>query len=304
MTAKASDTNFSNAVKDYVAGESIEVCAARWHTSVERLTDFLKTKGLLRDRNSRYAVIGKKITAAALTKLSLPISEIVDRFNAGESVNNLAKSYGVSRRAIEARLKSVDVVLRGQYEANILALSQIPHDDLVRRIGVAQEATRGVKHTSIHRAKIAKTRELRGLYVSPTETLLASWLVDRGISVIQQKAVGPYNVDIATFPVAVEVLGGSWHANKPTHPTRSKYIFDAGWHLVFVWVHAKRNPLTPAVADYIVAMLQEVSSDPTAIREYRVIRGDGKELSRGSADADNFTIVVPGYHGVGGYTGN
>lgn len=299
MTAKASAANIDNAIKDYVAGESIEVCASRWHTSQKTITDILKSKGLFRDKRSRYEIVGIKNGIAAREKLSLPVTEIVNRFNNGESVLSLSISFGVSRNVIEERLVFAGATPRGITEANRLAINSLPREEVLRRIKIAQDSVRGVKHTAEHRHKIALSREHNGVSISATENLLCSWLRERGVSFIQQKAVGSYNVDIATYPIAVEILGGSWHASKSIEVKRAKYIFDAGWHQVFVWVHAKRSPITPYVADYIVSMLQEVSGDPSAIREYRVIRGDGKELSRGRSDSDNFTIVVPGYHGVG-----
>lgn len=300
MAAKCSDIDFENAIKAYIQGESADSAASRFHLASKRLSDELKRRGLFRDKSTRYEIIGGKVRNFERVKIPITVKELAARYVNGESINSLAKVCGVSRRTIDRRLRMSGVDLRSQTVANQLMIASTPRDDLLRRVGIAQRANRGRKRTVEERVKAAITREKITLHASPAENLLAKWLIDRGIDVVQQKAIGTYNVDIAAFPVAVEVLGGSWHKDKPIHFERSRYIFDAGWHMVFVWVNSKRSPITPAVADYVVAFLNEVSGQPSLVREYRVIRGDGQELARDRSDTDNFSIVAPGFKGHNG----
>jgi len=302
MPAKCSDADFDNAVQAYIAGESVENTATRFHTSQQRLADYLKAHGLLRDKASRYKIIGEKCGATRRALIPLPEAEIAARYLAGESENTLARCFGVSRSAITTRLRVAGVQRRDMATANRLAQTAIPIEEHHRRIKIAQDAVRGRRVSIDEKIRRAIGREAKGSNRSASEILLEGWLIDRGISTVPQKAIGIYNVDLGAYPVAVEIFGGSWHATKHTHTERTRYILNQGWHLVVIWTHPRRSPLVPAVADYIVTFLQEVSSKPTAIREYRVIRGDGQELARGRFDGNDISLVVPGYEGCSGGT--
>jgi hypothetical protein len=99
---------------------------------------------------------------------------------------------------------------------------------------------------------------------------------------VLQKAVGPYNIDIAAKPIAVEIFGGHWHGSGrhvARAPKRFRYLLDQGWPFVIVWADARHAPLTPDAAQYIVTFAEFVRSHPTARREYRVIWGTGEEAT-------------------------
>lgn len=300
MPAKAPSSDFDNAIKAYIAGESCEAAAARYHIGERRLSTALKARGLFRSRKVQYSQAAPKISATRMAHLNLPSQEIAEQYLAGESENALAKAYGVSRRAITVRLSQQGITRRTQTEANRLLAEQTPIEEHHRRIKIAQIATCGRKQTMAHRRKIAQTRQQRKTNMSPTEVLLADWLRARGLSPIPQQAVGPYNVDLGLHPVAVEILGGSWHASKSIHTKRTRYILDQGWHMVFIWTHIRRSPIQESVADYIVSAVNVLCRDPTAIRQYRVIRGDGQELARCKTDVEHITLVVPGYESLNG----
>lgn len=301
MPRKCSAADLDHAIQAYLSGEGAESIANRIPgLGTRRLLSVLSEHGLRRTREQRYSLACAKGAETARSKLALPMTQIVARYEAGESENVLAAEYGVSRSALRRRLELFEVSLRDQSEANQLLAEQTPLQEHRRRIAIAQKATRGRKQTFSHRCKIAATREARGLGISPAEELLASWLHEREVACVPQRAIGPYNVDLGIAPVAVEILGGAWHASKQRHAKRSRYILNEGWHIVFVWSHGTRSPLTPGVADYIVSFLKQLRRDPSAICEYRVIRGDGQELSGGSANSDEITFVVPGYEGLNG----
>lgn len=304
MPSKASDTDFRHAVELYISGYSAQDAAAICHTSEERLRNYLKTHGLFRDKVLRYKIIGEKAGKTRRIYLGLPDEEIIRRYTSGESENALAKSFGVSRSAIRARLVANHIEIRDQVSANRLLAQTTPAEEHLRRIKIAQNSVRGRIVPEEEKVRRAITREQKALGRSQAEIMLVEWLVERGLEVTPQKAIGIYNVDIASYPVAVEIFGGSWHREKPGHIQRALYILNHGWHLIVIWTHARRSPISPSAADYIVTFLQEISSNPTSVGQYRVIRGDGKELAKGSADSDNITFVVSGYEGGSERAGN
>jgi transposase len=165
-----------------------------------------------------------------------------------------------------------------------------------REIGLKiTKAQMGKRRSLTAKIRKAETCERLQLHISPVETLLADMLRERGIPLIQQKAIGPYNVDIATGAVAVEVFGGGWH-NTRREGERLRYLFDRGWDVVIIWVDARNAPLTPAAAEYVISHLQFRKSNPTAPRCYRVIRGTGQLLATGSANSDDLPDVVTARH--------
>jgi len=293
MPRKASITDLDNAVKLYLTGVNIIQSAKSFHTSYETLRDYLDSKGLLRTSVESRRIQAQKISATRIT--NNPISDdVIAMYNSGISENAIAKKLGVSRSVIKTRLIINNVKRRGQTESNRLRASQMSETEKKEVIKAAQESTRGVPLSMEHKIKIAKTRE-KIAKASKTEKLLCSWLDKANIINIPQKAIGPYNADIAINTIAVEVLGGYWHSTKFSHSKRSRYILDSGWNMLFIWVHHVRSPLTSSVVDYIISYLNEVSTNPSSISQYRVIRGDGQELSRGCSNDDNISIVVPGY---------
>jgi very-short-patch-repair endonuclease len=136
-------------------------------------------------------------------------------------------------------------------------------------------------------------------HASSREHQFGAYLTGAGLAVTPQKAVGPYNIDFAVGAIAVEILGGGWHAYKPEHQKRTPYILNQGWHMLFVW-DLKKAPLCVEAAEYVVAFAKNASGNPSAIREYRVIRGDGQLMTRGSADDDQFPLVPPSIANFGG----
>lgn len=296
MPAKSSDADFENAIAAYVAGESCENVSARFHVGEARLRQTLKERGLFRSKTERYRISAERVSVTRLAALPLPMEEIARRYLAGESENVLAKEFDVSRNVITTRLREAGVPRRGQTAANDLWQKGRTPEQRRQGVEAAHRASHNREQTLDEKIKRAATREERQISVSPAEMLLAEWLRQRGLETIPQKAVGPYNVDLGAFPIAVEIFGGGWHA---THdhargaPERLRYLLDRGWNVVYIWVaDGRRMPaLKPIAADYIVAFAQRSSSDPTFRGQYRVIWGDGKEAAISGTDVNEVALI-------------
>lgn len=300
MTRKTSNININNAVKDYIAGDSCKVAAIRWNTSEKSLSNYLKANGLFRSKSEIAKIKGVKISANSGNKITMPESDIIALYESGVAEWTIAKQFNVSRQVIKRILVNNNITRRTQSEANRLFQDSRTPTEKHAAIANAQEWTRGKKLPYEHLCNSAKSIERSKANVSPSEKFLFDLLLDRGVVTIPQKAVGKYNIDLAVFPVAIEIFGGGWHASKPKHIERTRYLLNNGWNVVFVWANIIRNPLSAGVADYIVTFLDELSSNPSSISQYRVLRGDGKELSRGSMNDDNISVVVRGYQSTRG----
>jgi transposase len=233
-------------------------------------------------------------------RLDMPTDDIVSRYSDGESVKAIAEHFGVSRGVIHRRLTEANVTPRGASEATTLVAARQTSEQRANQVRAAHEAVRGSRHTEPWLESVARTRERRGEHgVSPGTDRLCGFLADDGILFTREKAVGRYNVDVAlsSHAIAVEVLGGTWHARRPVHAQRTPYILNRGWDMLFVW-DTKRVPLDVRAYDYLVGWSQEPGRNPSAGGEYRVVRGDGQLVSTGRHDDDDFTLVQPSVRGL------
>lgn len=221
------------------------------------------------------------------------LDDLISRYSGGESVKSLAESLGVSRNVITRLLRAEGIETRGRSAAMYTRMAQASPEERSRLSAAAHDAVRGMRRTDGELAEAARTREQRMLgNISAAEVHLAEMLRAQGLDVTHQKAIGKYNVDVATGSVAVEVLGGGWHRVKH-HGKRLRYLLDQGWDVVYIWVDGVHFPLGPGAAEYVVSHVKFRKSNPTIPRCYRVVRGTGQYLAGGSADGDDIPDVLP-----------
>lgn len=300
MPAKASDTDFENAVNAYVAGESVENAAGRFRTSEKRLKDALKERGLWRDPATTRRLAVAHALATRLAQSGISQDEIAVRYIAGESEKALADAFGVSRSVIARRLRCAGVPRRDPTQANRLMMTARTPEENRRNVAAANAACRGRIHSVEEKMLRAQQRQERRTHTSPDELALAAMLQERGVDVIHQQAVGIYNIDIGAYPVAVEVYGGHWHSSADhasRAPERFHYLLDSGWAVVIVWVDNRRYPLSVAAADYIAAFVQETRRNPALRGQYRVIRGDGEVVASDRFNVEDFSRIPAGGSG-------
>lgn len=216
--------------------------------------------------------------------------EIIRRYQAGESSDMIAPDYNVTGGTIRHRLRHFGVT-RSRSEAKRLHMQRIGPEGRQQITAAAHDAVRGMVRTDADLAARALGKESTGTLNSDEQRL---WrILEPFGELVGQKAVGPYNVDIAVNgAVAVELFGGRWHLNgrhAARFDERVRYLFDQGWALVIVWNTHPRT-LTTDVADQIGPFVDEMSRHPSPGGQYRVMWGDGKLCARGSHDVDELTL--------------
>lgn len=226
-------------------------------------------------------------------KLFIPnLDDLIERYKAGVSENQLAQEVGVNRSTIRKRLLEAGINPRSQSESEAVKWSRMTDSQRAAQVAAAHDACRGRPVTEDELAARAKTREGNLRYnVSGDEIRLGKWLLKLGLPIIHNKAIGPYNCDIGTGPIIVEVWGGNWHP-KVGEIERTKYILDAGYSVIFIDLNQKRFPLTRRVTNYIVSLLEHASANPTAPRQYWMVRGDGELIFKRS-NGNDISLVPP-----------
>lgn len=209
---------------------------------------------------------------------------IIAAYASGIPEQQIAKDSGCSRCVIARLLTERGIQRRDVSQANTIRMQRMTPAERIALTAAAHDAVRGHPASADSKIKRALTESVVGNHIVPVESDLAVWLRQRGLSVSQQFAVGPYNLDVAINapPIAIEIYGGGWHAygsHLARHFERVKYLLDRGWSVVIVWVDGRRYPLRESVCDYLVALTDELRQDPSTPCQYRVILGDGQLAS-------------------------
>lgn len=277
MTAPSNPLDLDEAVRLYLSGKPIKEIETLVPVSGARLYGELRTRGIPPSR--KFA--------------SFPRDQVVAAYRQGASVLGLSKEYGVSRPTIAKCLIEAGVEMRSHSEAQHLRQASLSLNEKKLLTAAANRAARLRRAPEIEKLRRALRVEAEGKHDSVGESSLAEMLQSRGVLSVPQRAIGPYNVDLAINPVAVEVLGGGWHSIKPIHSERTPYILDEGWHLLMVWDYEGRSALGPGAAEYIVSFVEEVRRNPPATCQYRVISGHGEMLSASGREDNEFPLVPP-----------
>lgn len=274
MAAPTDPANLDHAIQLYLAGESLQEIRSRTGVGASVLHRVRKARGIPpRPTNS------------------LDPQRVIAAYLAGASENAIAQEAGISRGPVERILRIAGIPRRGCSEAGKLRAEQMTPDERRAQAAAANAASRGRMPSLAEKCRRAVAREARGGCDSAGERRLWQHLSELGLTPTPQRAIGKYNVDLTVAPVAVEVLGGAWHAYKPEHAERIPYILDQGWHLVMVWDGEGSRAIGCGAADYIIAFHDQVRRNPPATSQYRVIAGDGKLLAACGREDDEFPVV-------------
>lgn len=217
---------------------------------------------------------------------------LYERYRAGESAYAIACEQGIDcGNMMAAWTRRGWTWRRDGSAAALLRYTHTTPEYRADLTAAAHAAVRGKPYSDAAAYQRALGNERTCSKQSPAERNLIGML---DAPVVAQKAIGPYNADIAVHGIAVEVLGGEWHGgSRTTWQQRTRYILNAGWAVVGVRVNYPREPLTINAAEYIIAFAEMLRGYPSARRQYRVIRGTGEMVIAGCLDDDNFPLKPP-----------
>lgn len=157
----------------------------------------------------------------------------------------------------------------------------------------AHDATRGSKKSDASLLRAAQRRQERGQQTELEEFVCYAMTQWHELTGTHQQAIGKYNCDAAFGSVAVEIWGGHHHLfgkHVLLDPIRMRHFLNNGWH-VYVMIIRGQHQLSPEGAHNLNAFVQLTSSEPTMLRQYRVVWGTGEVLASGSVNDDDLTIV-------------
>lgn len=281
MTRKIKINNVDDLIRQYNGGVSTKQIAENLGVSVNTITRAFKERG---------------VDSFRKTKNPINPDTVCEMFNSGKSVNHISKEFQVSRGAINTILRANNIQIRNVKDASVLFTSTLTQEEINRKVANAHIACRGRKATETELIKKAFTIETKGGFDSVYEEILSKNLSDIGINTTPQKAIGMYNIDLATnTKIAVEIFGGNWHSTGSAAARfckRCKYLFDQGWNLIVIWCDKSFESVSVLCAEYISTIHNAISTDPTIVGQYWMLGCDGQLQATGSLNNDHIPLIV------------
>jgi len=212
--------------------------------------------------------------------------DLIRRYEAGTSLNQLSKETGHSRPAILRLLTDRGIPTRGRSEAESLKWSRLKRDRsaVERQLSAAWEASRGRVDSEASKAKRA-TGFFRNRSRGSGRYELRLWgilEISSNSPVQWQYPVGPYNIDLAICETRVAVEFQRDKHRAPTSSIRAdrlEYLMDRGWALLAVYVPQHTEPGLLALAKQIHAFSELVGSDPSLVGQYGMIGRNGEPVT-------------------------
>lgn len=219
-------------------------------------------------------------------------SEVASLYRSGQSELAVSKRFGCSRTAIRRILVKLGVHVRSRSESEALKWSLMSEEQRANQVKAAHEAAANQPPESFKAAAIkqAKTKEKSLAKSCDMERIFISAFNERGYDVIPQKAVGPYNIDLAIRGTAVEVHGNAAHAH--THPyfrKRVMYLLECGWNVIYIKTIG--NLSVESATNKVCRMIDLIESDKSPVRHYGMVRGSGEFVTSGCFDGNELATV-------------
>lgn len=267
MPRKFTDALINDAIKRLSEGKMLKTVAEELGVCPDNLSIYVRKRGFAIPKHRRIE-----------DRTLVPEDEVISMYQSGISELAIARHFGCSRNVIRRRILRSGIVPRDGKEANKLRYRETTQEYRQALTRAAHEARRGEMPHS-QRCHYASSRENTGnaSHFGPGEAELASFLEQRGLSFIRQKAIDIYNVDFAIGHVAVEVTlgtvkyrGGNIMSNK-----RLKKILECGYSPITI--EFSSVPALTAYLEDIVSTIDEARSLPPFKGEYWMIRCYSKD---------------------------
>lgn len=205
----------------------------------------------------------------------------------GWSVKKMSEHFGATRAAIRSQLLRDGVQPRNRSQALLARMASTPKQERQRLAAAAHAAVRGEKRSIEELSQRAK-RQTR--LVGEGEEFIAEALRQRGIEFVAQAPVHIYNVDLLVGAVAVEpgVRSGD-PLRDPKRLQRTEELIRRGLHVL--WITYRELAALHGCLEYVLADIDALNRDPSAPREYRVVRCSAHRFTRARNERGQLSAV-------------
>lgn len=201
--------------------------------------------------------------------------QIIYYYQRGVASYLIAKKFKVSNSYVRTLLEKNGIKLRGHNVTNKMSAQRRTPEENAQITAKASEANRGATHTTLHRSRLALSRQKNPTIDPVYEQPLVDTCKKLGIDVIPQKAFYRYNVDLYFVKenVVVEIFGGGFHNKKDAvdlFNNKMKYLSKRNIPVLIVW--ADKLTYSPKS---VINVVKNTENPLT------VINGDGSPTTRG-----------------------
>ncbi len=186
-------------IERYLAGESINDLASEAGVTAKVVKLRLERAGIpIRDFLDSRQFARLKMRGKRLDTLRIQLDEaaIVRRYRAGETKQAIADSLGVNLGVIQKRLAEHGFPKESMSDAMRTRLSRMTTEGRKALTASAHDAVRGSKRSEKDLLKRAQGVQQRMSNQSEAERTLRGWLLERGVDLTPQLAIGKYNDDL------------------------------------------------------------------------------------------------------------
>lgn len=252
------DDFVNNCIELNKSGLSLAKIAKRFRCSAGHLSIAMKQRG--------YDVLAETI------KTNIPQDELIELYTSGWSVKKLAEKFGVSRKTIATRLIKQGIQPRNRSESMFNRMKFTTEEE---RKNLAKAANDAVRGRSAKRERLIKgsiTRRRNPNIIGFGENLLKDELIKVGFEVIPQFTVDIYNIDLlVNRNIAVEIkIGMANPLRIEKNRIKTKKLLDSDFDVI--WINASSKESFIANLSNIVSYINIFCSNPSSIRQYRVVR--------------------------------
>ena len=232
-------------------------------------------------------------------KIEIPnLNNLIERYNAGESILQLAKSASVSRACLTDKFTKNGIKLRSQSESEYLKWDKIRvggRDAILRQCERAWVARRGQRDTALTKERRAAGKMIAGDRIGQYETEVANLFPNA----VQQFSFGIYNIDVALPELRIAIELESC-ANRRTRRAdlleRTEYLVNSGWRILFISWRTYESTIDGVRHNYfdvfdidivrqqILAFIKATRTLPSFEGCYRVVQSNGKSMTETGFD--------------------
>jgi transposase len=217
-------------------------------------------------------------------------------FSNGHSVNSIAQHIGISRSMVNSILNELGIRRPDVSEGNKRSAAMATDSQRLARSAAAHEATRKMGRHRPTQINHSIRKEASLDYIGIGEVELAEKLIAKGLKPMPQAAVEGYNIDLLCDHLAVEVHNYTTRPSDRTRTvTRIIKLLCRGISIIYLRTGPHFPTITEAAVNQVIAFHDLTSRNPSALGQYRVVRGDGKIDWTAERDLDEIAEVVTTY---------
>lgn len=239
-------------------------------------------------RSATHLAIGKAKRYEFLTTVK-------ELFEDGYSVNAISKKIGKSRQFVNCCLDDMGTKRPDYSEGNRRRAAKMSPEQRRANVANAIATIQHVGRNVVTQQEMSEQKFATGDYIGFGESEVAKRLTNIGINCIQQFPWEGYNIDIMAGNLAVEIHNATTRPDATLQRAcRIVKLISCGYSVLYLWL-GRNEVISDNAINEIVSFYNLVSTDPSPVGKYRVIRSNGEIDVTSARHLDDAAAVFSAY---------